>query len=189
MDFFEEKYKNDKEYRNEYLNYLTNENIENNEIFENFDTTNVTYLFYSCYGIYGSEIKELSTQILKEFLEWAKKKPNCYICDYMNDEPMFHSSLMEQLLEWCEKHKPDENKLSDEMIEDFKKKKNEIMVELYSKLKEEYDNKMNDILSTPRSTFYDTSEMYNPSFILKWYVVGSMIGYIIGFAFNFYNNS
>jgi hypothetical protein len=188
MDFCEEKYKNNSEYRNEYLNYLISELIKNNELFENFDTTNVTYLFYSCYGIYGLKIKELSTQILKEFVEWAKKKPNCYICNYFNDEPMFHQYLMEQLLKWCDKKEPHENNF-DEILEDFKNKKNEIMYELYSKIKEDYDKKMNEFLSTPRSNFYGTNGLYNPSFILKWYIVGSIIGYIIGVAFKYYTEN
>jgi hypothetical protein len=186
MDFCEEKYKNNEEYRKEYLNSLT-EMIKNNELFENLDRTIVTYLFHSCYGIYGSEMKELSTQILKEFVKWAKKKPTCYIC--FNDEPMFHQSLMEQLLEWCDKtheNNMDEKNMN-EMLKDFKNKQGEIMVELYLKTKEEYDNKMNDILSTPRLNFYDTNEICTPSLILKWYIIGSMIGYIIGYVFKIYS--
>jgi len=150
---------------------------EKNTKFDDFNTTSVFSLLYSCSGMYGEEAKELSIKILREFVKWMRDNKQLLYLPKSGLEVMFHPILIEKTVDWCEEQ--DLNVEKHEMLDKLRNKFNELNEGL----------KKSDLTYRVMDKYYSNIYMVNKdkvnnvSFNIKLFLIGSIIGGIVGIFF------
>lgn len=92
------------ENRKSQLTELYDDTINNGKLdaFNEFNTTSILILLYSCTGMHGEECKKLSLDVMRQFILWIRQnKRELYLPD-SGLELMFHSKILEDVINWCE---------------------------------------------------------------------------------------
>lgn len=155
------------ENRKKQLTNSYNEVIDNGKLehFNDFNTTSVLFLLYSSTGMHGEECKSLSIPILRKFIEWIRNNKWELYLPESGLEAMFHSKVLEDVVDWCESYNYEESKNDVHSTPDnwpteshFSNKAEAIRFENYkpllNKLKEADDNlKKNDLVYYIKNIF------------------------------------
>ena len=152
---------------------------EKDEHFDHFDTTSVLIILYSCVGMYGNEAKILGIKVLREFVAWMRKNKYILYLPKTGLEAMYHPTLIEQTLDWCETLQEYDIK------EDDKDERHKLLEQLFQKF-----NELNDELRKQNLHYYLVDKYFsevifttkedNKTNMIRLFLIGSMIGIAAG---------
>jgi hypothetical protein len=184
------------ETRKNQLTNLHNDVINNKlDVFNEFNTTSILFLLYSCNGMHDEECKKLSLDVMRQFILWIRKnKQELYLPD-SGLELMFHSKILEDVINWCETFPMDfwkevENK-SDENKSELNHEKYELLL---NKMEESHNNlKNNDLVYYIYKTYFDKvyliSKEDDGKFMRNLFLGSIFTGLVTGLAFRYLMSS
>lgn len=153
--------------------------------FDKFNTTSVFSVLYSCTGMYGDEIKAISIEVLRHYVNWLNKNNLIFYMPKTGLEIMFHPTLIEKIVDWCEKLPP--NEVKDDNIDEKHKILNELSKKFRELEAELKSNNSNNLIDKYR-IYYGRRYIINSSnmsIFVKSCIAGIFIG-ITGIFFKFY---
>lgn len=100
--------------------FINNPSIDDK--FECLNTTSVHILLYQCIGIYGKELKELSLQVIEQFISWIEVNKTARYLPSTGIDRMYHPQTLRNVIRWC-KSLPYYEKISHESFASIVKSK------------------------------------------------------------------